>query len=182
MPTRDTCAAAARRTFLTAVLVAGAAGITEAQTPRKPAGTLILGEVTSLAVRDMNDPASGGRIVVDGRQITIPEKLLIGLPSGQKSLRDLMLDAPAECKSQQPPQSGLAASDSCRGDRLPALARVVASASASGELVASVVMILKDSGPTLSRFRRQHETRVRPYGQQPSEAGAHPKPPGTQPR
>ena len=157
----------------------GAAAATEAQSPRKPTGMLILAELTSIAVRDVNDPASGGQIVVDGKQITIPDQLLIGLPSGRVPLRDLMLEAPAECKSQQPPQSGLAVSDSCRGARPPALARVVASPNASGELVASLLMIQKDSGRTLARIRPQGRSRARAYGQQPSDAAAYPKKPET---
>ena len=163
------------------VLVGGDAASTEAQSSRTPTSTLILGEITNLAFRHMNDPASGGRIVVDGRPITLPEKLLIGLPSGQKSLRDLMAEAPAECKSQQPPQSGLAVSDSCRGDRPPALARVVASAGASGELVASVVMIQKDSGRTLARIKPQRAQKGS-YKRQPSGTPAPPRPPGPPPK
>jgi hypothetical protein len=163
------------------VLVGGAAASTEAQSSRKPTSTLILGEITKITFHDMNDPASGGRIVVDGRQITLPEKLLIGLPSGQKSLRDLMLEAPAECKSQQPPQSGLAVSDSCRGDRPPALARVVASAGASGEFVASVLMIQKDSGPTLARIKPPRRAQPGSYRRQPSGTPAPPKPPDPSP-
>jgi hypothetical protein len=160
--------AALHLALVTGVLVGGAAGSTEAQSSRKPTATLILGEITSIAVRDMNDPASADRIVVDGRQITLPEKLSIGLPSGQKSLLDLILEAPAECKSQQPPQSGLAVSDSCRRDRPPALARVVASANASGELVASVVMIQKDSGRTLARMKARRGAQAGSYKRQPS--------------
>src|SRR3989454_5313030 len=156
-----------------------AAAATEAQSPRKPTGMLILAELTSIAVRDVNDPASGGQIVVDGKQITIPDQLLIGLPSGRVPLRDLMLEAPAECKSQQPPQSGLAVSDSCRGARPPALARVVARPNASGELGASLLMIQKDSGRTLARIRPQGRLRARAYGQQPSDAAAYPKKPET---
>jgi hypothetical protein len=164
------------------VLIGGAADRTEAQSSRKPMATLILGEITTIAVRDMNDPASGGRIVVDGRQITLPENLLIGLPSGQKSLRALLLDAPAECRSQQPPQSGLAVSDSCRGGRPPALARVVASASASGELVASVVMIQKDSNRTLARIKPRRGAQADSYRRQPSGTAAARKPSGAQPK
>lgn len=174
--------AAVRLTIVAGVLAAGAAGTIEAQSSRTPTGTLILGEIVSFAVRDANDPASGGRLVVDGKQITVPDKLLIGLPSGRVPLRDLMLEAPAECRSQQPPQSGLAVSDACRGDRPPALARVVATPSASGELVASVVMIQKDSGPTLARFRRQRDSRARPQEAQPSNATAYPNRSGAQPK
>ena len=162
------------------VLVGGAV-TTEAQSSRKPTSTLILGEITNITIRDMNDPASGGCSVVDGRQITLPEKLLIGLPSGRKSLRDLMLEASAECKSQQPPQSGLAVSDACRGDRTPALARVVASAGATGELVASVLMIQKDSGRTLARIKPSRGA-PDPYRRQRSGTPAPRKPPGPPPK
>jgi hypothetical protein len=155
--------AAVHLALVTGVLAGGAAGGAAAQSARKPTATLVLGEITSIAVRDMNDPASAGRIVVAGRRITLPEKLLIGLPSGRKSLRDLVLEAPPECTSQQPPQSGLAVSDSCRRDRPPALARVVATASASGELVASVVMIQRDSGRTLARMKPRRGALARPY-------------------
>ena len=180
MSTRNPCAAAVRIAIAAGVLIAGIAGSTEAQTPVRTNGTLILGEITSITISDANDPVSAGRIVVDGKQITLPDKLLIGLPSGSVSLRDLMLEAPAECQSHQPPQSGLAVSDSCRGDRPPALARVVASANASGELVASVVMIQKDSGRTLARIRPQRNARARSYGQPPQDAAGYPKPSATQ--
>jgi hypothetical protein len=159
---------------------AGAASTTEV--PRKPIGTLILGELTSIAVRDANDPASGGQIVVAGKEITIPDRLAIGLPSGPAQLRDLMLEAPAECKTQRPPQSGLAVSDSCRGNRPPALARVVAAPNASGELVASLLMIQKDSARTLARIKPQGRSRVRAYGQQPPDTAAYPKKPETPPK
>ena len=158
---------------------AGAARNTETPSPRKPIGTLILGELTSIAVRDMNDAASGGQIVVAGKPITIPDRLTVGLPSGSVPLRDLMLEAPAECKSQQPPQSGLAVSDSCRGARPPALARVVARPNESGELVASLLMIQKDSGRTLARIKPQGRSRLRAYGQQPPDAAGYPKKPET---
>ena len=154
-----------------------AAETTKTQVPRKPIGTLILGELTSIAVRDVNDPASGGQIEVDGKPIVIPDRLSVGLPSGAATLRDLMLGAPAECQSLQPPQSGLAASDSCRGNRPPALARVVASANESGELVASLLMIQKDSAATLARIRPSRRMRSRTYGQQPADAAAYPKKP-----
>jgi hypothetical protein len=159
----------------TVVAVVALTGTTEAQSPPKPIGTLILGEVTSIAVRDVNDPASGGQVVVNGKQITIPDRLLVGLPSGRVPLRDLMLAAPAECKSQQPAQSGLAVSDSCRGDRQPALARVVASPNAWGELVASLLMIQKDSARTLARIRPEGRSRAGSYGQRSSDGAAYPK-------
>src|SRR2546426_11579422 len=110
----------------------GAAATTEAQSPRKPTGMLILGELTSIAVRDVNDPASGGHIVVGDKQITLPDQLLIGLASGRVPLRDLMLEAPVECKSKQPPHSGLALPDSCGGARPPALARAHARSNPPG--------------------------------------------------
>ena len=154
---------------------AGAASTTEAPSPRKPIGMLILGELTSIAVRDVNDPASGGQLVVAGKEITIPDRLVVGMPSGTAPLRDLMLEAPAECKSQRPPQSGLAVSDSCRGSRPPALARVVATPNASGELVASLLMIQKDSAHTLARIKPQGRSRARSYGQQPPDSAADPK-------
>jgi hypothetical protein len=174
--------AAVHLALVTGMLAGGAFPSTEAQPSRNPTATLILGEITRIAVQDTNDPASADRIVVDGRQITLPDTLLIGLPSGRKSLRDLILEAPPECKSQQPPQSGLAVSDSCRRDRPPALARVIASANASGDLVASVVMIQKDSGRTLARIKRQHGAQAGSYKRQPSGTAASPKPPGTQPK
>lgn len=164
------------------VLIGGAADRTEAVSARKPTSMLILGEITNIAISDIHDPASGGRIVVDGREITLPEKLSIGLPSGRTSLRDLLLEAPAECRSQQPPQSGLAVSDSCRGNRPPALARVVASASASGDLVASVVMIQKDSGRTLARIKPQRGAQAGSYKRQPSGSAASRKASGGQPK
>lgn len=174
--------AAVHLAIVAGVLIGSAADRTEAQSSRKPTATLILGEITHIAVRDMNDPASGGRMVVDGREITLPEKLSIGLPSGRTSLRDLMLEAPATCRSQQPPQSGLAMSDSCRGDRPPALARVVASASASGELVASVVMIQKDSGRTLARIKPRRGAQADSYRRQPSGSAASRKASGGPPK
>jgi hypothetical protein len=124
--------------------------------PRK----LVLGEVESLIVNDMRDPASGGRIVVNGKEITIPSNLSIGLPSGRITLTDLMLDAAEQCRAQEPVQSGLAVSDSCRGDKPPALARVMVQPDANGTLVADLVMIQADSALTLSRIKPQLSPRA----------------------
>jgi len=158
---------------------AAAAASAKAQPPGQPSGSLILGELTRIAVRDVNDPASGGEIVVDGKTIAIPDRLQVGLPTGRVPLRDLMLEAPAECKAKQPPQSGLAVTDSCRRDAPPALARVVASPDKSGALVASLVMIQKDSSQTLARIKPTARTRPHSYGQQSSDAAATPKKPDT---
>jgi hypothetical protein len=135
--------------LLIAVTTTGA----DAQSARKPTGTLILGEVNSLAVDNMSDPASGGRLVVDGKTIIVPQKLAIGLKSGPTSLQALMVSASDTCKTQQPPQSGLATTDTCRGEKSPALARVVASANSEGDLVASVVMVMQNSANTLARMK-----------------------------
>jgi hypothetical protein len=124
--------------------------------PRK----LVLGEVESLIVNDMRDPASGGRIVVNGKEITIPSNLSIGLPSGRIALTDLMLDASEQCRAQEPAQSGLATSDSCRGDKPPALARVMVQPDANGTLVADLVIIQADSALTLSRIKPQLSPRA----------------------
>ena len=135
-------------------------------------GTLILGAIESVAVDDMNDGASAGRIVVKGKEIAIPRDLLIGLPTGHATLRDLVLEAPDECKAQQPPQSGLAASDSCLNGSTPALARIVAKKSESG-MVATMVMVQKDSGRTLARMKpespRAARHRARASRQQQSQ-------------
>ena len=98
-------------------------------------------------------------MVVAGKQITIPKNLLIGLPKSRITLRNLVLDAPEPCKAQDPPQSGLAVSDSCRKDKPPALARIVATPAASGEMVASLVMVQKDSATTLARFSKERRSR-----------------------
>jgi hypothetical protein len=116
---------------------------------------LILGVIERIAVDDMNDPASAGRLVVQGKEITIPRGLAIGLPTGEATLRTLVLEAPEECKAQEPPQSGLASSDSCLNGGAPALARVVASSTESGGLVATVVMVQKDSSRTLARMKAE---------------------------
>ena len=124
-------------------------------TPAKMDGSLILGEIESIAVDDMNDASSSGRMVVQGKQVTIPRGLSIGLPTGQLSLRDLVQDAPEERTSQVPPQSGLAVSDTCRKEGTPALARIVANPDASGQMVAKLVMVQKDSARTLARFKAE---------------------------
>lgn len=137
----------------TAIHGQGAPKAAVAPAPAKTAGSLILGAIESIAVADMNDPSSPGRMVVRGKEITIPSDVLIGLPTGHVSLRDLVLEAPEECKSQQPPQSGLAQSDTCLNGGSPALARVIATRSASGDMVASTVMVQKDSARTLARMK-----------------------------
>jgi hypothetical protein len=164
-------AGAARIAAIAALLVAMAAGVAHAQAKAagapqaqakaagaaqakaKAAGTLILGVIESVTVDDMNDPSSAGRMVVKGKEITIPRDLLIGLPAGRMTLRNLVLEAPAACKSQQPPQSGLAVSDTCLDGGTPALARIVANATESGGMVASLVMVQKDSVRTLARMK-----------------------------
>ena len=121
--------------------------------PKTLPGSLFLGEIESIAVDDMNDMSSGGRMVVQGKEVTIPRGLSIGLPKGRSSLRSLVQDAPDECKSQEPPQSGLAVSDTCRNGSTPALARIVAVPDASGAMVANLVMVQKDSSRTIARLR-----------------------------
>jgi hypothetical protein len=123
------------------------------RTPAKMDGALFLGEIESIAVDDMNDSSSSGRIVVQGKEIAIPRGLSIGLPTGRLTLRDLVQDAPDECKSLEPPQSGLAVSDTCRNGGTAALARIVANPDASGRMVAKLVMVQKDSGRTIARMR-----------------------------
>jgi hypothetical protein len=123
------------------------------RTAPKLDGSLILGEIESIAVDDMNDASSSGRLVVQGKEITIPRGLSIGLPTGRLTLRNLVLDAPDDCKSQQPPQSGLAVSDTCRKEGTPALARIVANPDESGRMVAKLVMVQKDSARTIARMR-----------------------------
>jgi hypothetical protein len=148
--------------FAAALFGVAAVGVAQAQTEQvkaPAAGALILGEIESVTVDDMNDPSSGGRMVVKGKQITIPKDLLIGLPKGRMTLRNLVLDAPEACKALQPPQSGLAVSDTCRNGSTPALARIVAKPAASGELVASLVMVQKNSATTLARFSRERRSR-----------------------
>jgi len=145
--------------------VGGRAGAQDRRAEAAPveapkAGRLILGEIESIKVRDLSDPASGGVLVVKGKRITIPDNLLIGLPAGRMTLRNLVMDGPQSCTSQVPLQSGLAVSDTCRTDGSPALARIVAKPDASGELVAALVMVLKDSATTLARMRRPGNPRV----------------------
>lgn len=149
--------------FLIAVTAAGAS----AQSARTPTSTLILGEITSLAVDNMRDPASGGRLVVDGKTIIVPEKLSIGLATGKSSLQGLMVAASEDCKTQDPPQSGLATSDSCRGQQPPALARIKASPNANGELVATLLMIQKNSGRALARMKPDANASKQSYGRTP---------------
>ena len=144
----------ALRLWVTAgVFIALTAGAAQAQSARKPAGTLVLGEITSLTVNDASNPDSGGRLVVDGQQIVIPDKLSITQPTGAATLQSLMVAASDDCKSQKPPQTGLATTDSCRGEQAPAIARVVASPNEKGELVATSVMLQKNSARTLSRIK-----------------------------
>ena len=163
----------ALRLWVTAgMFIAVAAGAAEAQSARKPAGSLILGEITSLTVNDASNPDSGGRLVVDGQQIVVPDKLAITEPTGGSTLQALMLAASDDCKSQKPPQSGIATSDSCRGERPPALARIVASPNEKGELVATAVMIQKDSARTLSRLKPKAGAGDGSYG----KAGAYSRP------
>lgn len=146
------------------LLVAVTATGAHAQSARKATGTLILGEVNSLAVSNASDPASGGRLVIDGKTVIVPDKLAIGLASGPTSLQALMASASESCKSQQPPQSGLATTDTCRGEKPPALARVMASANEKGELVASVVMVMQNSAKTLARMKPGTNADASAYG------------------
>jgi hypothetical protein len=119
----------------------------------KADGTLILGAIESITVDDMNDPSSGGRVVVRGKEITIPRGLRIGLPTGESTLTSLVAEASDECKSQEPPQSGLATSDTCLNGGSPALARVIANPTESGGMVATLVMVQKDSARTIARMK-----------------------------
>lgn len=164
MTARSTCRGVLRVGICAALLIAVTAAGAHAQSARRPTGTLILGEITSLAVTNASDPASGGRLVIDGKQIIVPEKLTIALASGKTSLQALMLAASDACKSQQPPQSGLATTDSCRGEKPPALARVMATPNENGELVASLVMIQPNSARALARMKPDTASGDSSYG------------------
>jgi len=133
-----TAAAAACLHLAAGSALAAGHGSDAAQAKARPTGQLILGEIESVTVTNLDDPSSGGVIVVKGKRITIPDNLSIGLPAGRMTLRNLVLDGPKECTSLQPVQSGLAVSDTCRTSGSPALARV---------------MVLKDSATTLARMR-----------------------------
>jgi hypothetical protein len=160
---RGTCLCAAAALFVSAAAVMAQAQSTQP-------GTLILGEIERLTVDDLRDRSSGGSIVVSGKQITIPGSLLIGLPKGRLTIRDLVLDGPDQCKSLDPPESGLALSDACRNDGSPGLVRVVANRTPSGDLVASLVMVQKDSARTLARITPESPRAVRrPAGDSPQQ-------------
>lgn len=121
------------------LLIHTGAGVAHAQV----VGVPVAGTIDSLKVYDITDPWSGGEIVVGGTRIIIPKNVLIDLPANRLTLTDLMLDGPAQCFNQNPPQSGVASEDSCLNGRPGGYATIMANRIECGDLIAGDVFIDK---------------------------------------
>jgi len=70
------------------------------------------GTLTAVRIDDPADPASGGRIAIDGQAVIVPAPVPIEFPGDTVSVAGLFERAPAACRAQG--ESGLVPGDRCR--------------------------------------------------------------------
>ena len=114
-----------------------------------PVQTPITGEIERIFIVDINDPWSGGTIVVGGQSMILPRNLLIDLPANRLTLRQIFNQAPPACLANQ--ETGLAKGDRCNTSGTGGFATIAANRTNSGNTIAGDVLIEKGrelvSGP-----------------------------------
>ena len=107
------------RTETAALRLAAAASLLMALTSMVPnAGAQtavplkVIGTLTAVRLDDPADPATGGRIAIDGQAVIVPALVPIEFPGDTVSVAGLFERAPAACRAQG--ESGLVPGDRCR--------------------------------------------------------------------
>jgi hypothetical protein len=131
------------RFTITASLLCAALLPTFAPLTRAATHAPISGEIQHIAIHDINDPWSGGTMVVGGQSVIIPANLLMDLPANRLSLQQLYTQAPAACQGAVPPETGLAKGDSCNATGTGGFATIAANRSDGGGVIAGDVFIEK---------------------------------------
>ncbi len=103
----------------------------------------ISGEIQHISINDINDPWSGGVMVVGGQSVIVPANLLMDLPANRLTLQQLYAQAPAACQGAVPPETGLAKGDSCNATGTGGFATIAANRSEGGAVIAGDVFIEK---------------------------------------
>src|SRR5215213_2820769 len=114
------------------------AGTAHAQTA---SAAPISGEIERLTLNNLQDPWSGGIIVVGGQNIIIPRNLLMDLPANRLTLSQMFTQAPAACLQRA--ESGLAKADICSSNKTGAIATIHANRTSAGNVIAGDVFIQK---------------------------------------
>jgi hypothetical protein len=104
-----------------------------------------LGEIERITLNNptSTDPYEAGVMVVGGVEMIIPRNLLIDLPANRLSLQQIFAQAPAACKAQNPPESGLAKADRCNGTGSGGIATLTATRTNAGNVIVGDLFIQK---------------------------------------
>jgi len=102
-----------------------------------------LGEIERITLNNPADVYSGGVMVVGGSEMIIPRNMLIDLPANRLSLQQIFDQAPAACKAQNPPESGLAKADKCNGSGTGGIATLHAVRTNAGNVIIGDLFIQK---------------------------------------
>jgi len=107
----------------------------------QPTNAILVGEIIQVTVDDPGDVWSGGTLVVDGQNVTLPRNLLVDLPANRLTLQQIFAEAPGVCATRG--ESGLARNDTCRDGEPGAHATVLANRTAGGNVIAGELFIAK---------------------------------------
>jgi hypothetical protein len=106
-----------------------------------PVNAPIVGEIEHLSINNLNDPWSGGTIVVGGETVILPRNLLIDLPANRLTLKQLFNQAPTACLGAG--ETGLARADTCNLSGTGGFASISANRTSNGKVIAGDVLIQK---------------------------------------
>ncbi|MBK5275231.1 MAG: cadherin-like domain-containing protein [Desulfuromonadales bacterium] len=101
------------------------------------------GEIERITLNDPANVYSGGVLVVGGVEMILPKNLLIDLPANRLSLQQIFDQAPAACKAQNPPESGLAKVDKCNATGSGGIATLSAVRTNAGNVIVGDLFIQK---------------------------------------
>ena len=106
-----------------------------------PVQAPITGEIERVFIDDINDPWSGGRIIVGGQSVILPRNLLIDLPANRLTLKQIFNLAPPTCLAAG--ETGLAKGDRCNTSGTGGFATIAANRTNGGNTIAGDVLIEK---------------------------------------
>ena len=114
----------------------------------------VIGEIEHITINDINDPWSGGVIVVGGQSVILPRNLLIDLPANRLTLKQLFNQAPTACRNSGlngAQETGLAKGDSCNATGTGGFATIAANRTNGGNIIAGDVLIHKGNESVAGR-------------------------------
>jgi hypothetical protein len=140
--------------LLVAALVFLACGPFASRAGAAPTQAPIIGEIEHITINDINDPWSGGVIVVGGQSVILPRNLLIDLPANRLTLKQLFNQAPTACRNSGlngAQETGLAKGDSCNASGTGGFATIAANRTNGGNIIAGDVLIQKGNESVAGR-------------------------------